>query len=271
MPCRRLGRLASVVPASPTNTSSEASVRRHSASERLQAGQRSRVRTPISAPLERTSGVTASAGRAASSGRRVIVVPRASLLWKPLPAVRRSTRCCAHGPKISASLGEAMRGGRAAGVRGEVARHVEVGSGRRAGRRRCGTSRVHCSRVLAHRPDARSARTAVLRRVVAARSRATVWYRPTGSMSSRRSCSAERVDASRAAPACRSSCQLGVMPPTTVRARRTARTGRRSTRVVVEEVGEVGEQLEAVVDRRRRSRWNCAVAERALRSRSDRL
>jgi hypothetical protein len=78
MPRRRLAALGSVVPASPTYTSSESESRRHNASELWSPGITS-VRTPSSTPLALTSGATRSTGSPVF-GSVVVVVPRASLL-----------------------------------------------------------------------------------------------------------------------------------------------------------------------------------------------
>ena len=78
-PTRRLGRPASVVPASPTNSSSESSPRYHS--ESVDCSPRTRtVRRPNSAPFARTSGVTGSAGS-----------PRGGIDRR---SPRRARRCC---------------------------------------------------------------------------------------------------------------------------------------------------------------------------------
>src|SRR2546427_103308 len=61
MPRRRLGRLASVVPASPLNTSSEASSSRHSESEDCRCGTTS-ARIPISSPRVFTRAGTLAGG-----------------------------------------------------------------------------------------------------------------------------------------------------------------------------------------------------------------
>ena len=79
----RVARLASVSPASPENTSSEPSLSCQSATVLVRPGS-AFVRTPISEPLDLTSGVT---GVIASPvcGLTRVTVPRASLLWKPSP------------------------------------------------------------------------------------------------------------------------------------------------------------------------------------------
>lgn len=77
MPRRRVGRLGSVDPPSPVNRSSESSDSVHSASVALTRSP-ANSRPPISAPRERTSGVTLLAG-APELGSTVMVVPRASL------------------------------------------------------------------------------------------------------------------------------------------------------------------------------------------------
>ena len=104
-PVRCEGRLASVVPASPTNRSSESCRRRHSASVVVNPGRR-RLRRPASYPVVRTSGSTRCTGSLVF-GSTVIVVPRASLLWKPCPQLRKYS-VFDHGPKISESLGESI-------------------------------------------------------------------------------------------------------------------------------------------------------------------
>jgi hypothetical protein len=70
---RRDGREGSVVPASPTNSSSDAVLSCHSDRVDFQPGITVQ-RTPTSEARVRTKGLTASTGW---------VVPRASLEWKP--------------------------------------------------------------------------------------------------------------------------------------------------------------------------------------------
>jgi len=65
------------------NTSSESRWRNQYVNVLCRCGMAT-VRAPTSAPTARTSGVTRSAGLPSAS--TVIVVPLASLLWKPLPA-----------------------------------------------------------------------------------------------------------------------------------------------------------------------------------------
>jgi hypothetical protein len=60
-------------------------------------------RIPISLPLARTSGVTCETG-SPLDGSRAIVVPRASLLWKPRPAFTYSS-VPRHGPTIAPPFG----------------------------------------------------------------------------------------------------------------------------------------------------------------------
>ena len=84
IPCRRLGRPARR-PASPTNTSSESSPSVHAVTVICIRGMRT-VLILISAPVARASGVTRLAGSPVT-GSTVIVAPRASLLWKPRPAL----------------------------------------------------------------------------------------------------------------------------------------------------------------------------------------
>ena len=81
-PTRRLGRLGSVVPASPTNSSSESKSSTNSASELVRSGI-ALVRMPISAPLERTSSGTRSSGVTLSLGSTVMVAPLMSLECRP--------------------------------------------------------------------------------------------------------------------------------------------------------------------------------------------
>ena len=87
MPMRRLGRLASVVPASPTKRISEAESRKKSATE-LFSPSIALVRTPISPPWVGTRKGDLRHSGVRSTGSCVIVVPRASLLWKPWPMFR---------------------------------------------------------------------------------------------------------------------------------------------------------------------------------------
>ncbi len=65
------------------------------------------MRTPTSAPLARTIGLTRSAVVTPSAGSTVIVVPRASFSWKPRPALTKNS-VSAHGPNTNESLGLAM-------------------------------------------------------------------------------------------------------------------------------------------------------------------
>src|SRR2546423_2213284 len=102
MPSRRLGRLGCVVPASPTNTSSEAMSRRQSATE-VCTHLNGDARRPSSPPFARTSAFTRSAA-APVAGSTLIVAPRTSLLWKPYPALTKYSTLD-HGPKTRPSLG----------------------------------------------------------------------------------------------------------------------------------------------------------------------
>ena len=65
------------------------------------------MRTPTSAPLARTIGLTRSAVVTPSAGSTVIVVPRASFSWKPRPALMKNS-VSAHGPNTNESLGLVM-------------------------------------------------------------------------------------------------------------------------------------------------------------------
>ena len=61
------------------------------------------LRKPTSRARERTRGVTLSAASPVF-GSSVIVVPRASLLWKPLPMLKYAS-VSRHGPAITLRLG----------------------------------------------------------------------------------------------------------------------------------------------------------------------
>src|SRR5260221_5509450 len=87
MPRRRLGRLGSVVPASPTNKSSEALVSLHRASDDWRFGIAS-VRMPISSPLVFTSAGTFSTA-APVLGSTVVVVPCTSFERNPSTYLRK--------------------------------------------------------------------------------------------------------------------------------------------------------------------------------------
>ena len=76
------GRLGSVVPASPTNKSSESKLSMNTATE-LVSPSIALVRMPSSAPRERTSSGTRPCGVALSMGSTVMVAPRMSLLCRP--------------------------------------------------------------------------------------------------------------------------------------------------------------------------------------------
>ena len=78
MPVRRLGRLASVSPASPTNTISEAESSTNRLAALVSPGT-SLLRKPTSAPLVLTRNGEAASGEP-SMGDSVMVTPRASLL-----------------------------------------------------------------------------------------------------------------------------------------------------------------------------------------------
>ena len=79
------GRPASVVPASPTNSSSESRSSVQTATVDCTCGIAT-VRRPISAPLRAHQRRDAIGGQV-GAGSTVIVAPRASLLWKPMPAL----------------------------------------------------------------------------------------------------------------------------------------------------------------------------------------
>jgi len=95
----------SVVPPSPLNTSSLSSFRYQRASDDCTFGRAS-VRTPSSAPVLRTSGVAESTG-SPDFGSTLIVTPRASLLWKPVPALTKYS-VLYQGPNTNDAFGEAM-------------------------------------------------------------------------------------------------------------------------------------------------------------------
>ena len=171
MPRRRLARLASVVPASPTNTSSESRSSSHSASELCRPGIAS-VRTPSSQPLARDQARHRLSAASPVFGSTVVVVPRASLLWKPRPALTKNS-VLLHRPEDQRQLGRDLRVARLgrswpqrAGCRRRSA------TGRRARRRRCATT-VSLQRAsapytpsqrLAHRVVARGRRDAAVPR-----------------------------------------------------------------------------------------------------------
>ena len=64
------------------------------------------MRAPTSSPREATRPGTLSMA-SPLFGSSLAVVPRASLLWKPRPALKKNS-VFAHGPKISESLGDSM-------------------------------------------------------------------------------------------------------------------------------------------------------------------
>src|SRR6476619_1687193 len=102
---RRLGRLASVVPVSPTNTISESKSSRNTAKV-LVVSLTGCVRTPISAPFDRTRNGEGETGDRLT-GSTVVTVQRASLLRKPVPALRYNS-VFAHGPNTRPSFGLGM-------------------------------------------------------------------------------------------------------------------------------------------------------------------
>ena len=80
---------------------------------------------PTSAPIASTSGSTRSAGVTPSVGSTRMVVPRASLLWNPLPTLTKNS-VSLHGPRMSEKTGTHDRIRRPPGVLCEVAVDVEV-------------------------------------------------------------------------------------------------------------------------------------------------
>ena len=101
-PWGRLPADGSVAPASPTNSSSlsSPSAQSETVDRSPRAGE---TRSPTSAPRERTSGSTRDAASPVA-GSTVIVVPRASLLWKPQPPLRYSS-VVRDGVRISDAFG----------------------------------------------------------------------------------------------------------------------------------------------------------------------
>src|ERR1700736_4344367 len=120
MPYRRLGRLATVFPASPENRISDAESSRNRLTALSSFGM-ILVRSPISAPLVLTRNGDACSAEP-SVGDSVMVTPRASLLWNPAPALMKNS-VLANGPNTMPNLGLPMKAlalPELAGVRNEL-------------------------------------------------------------------------------------------------------------------------------------------------------
>ena len=143
----------------------------HSASELCSPGTIS-VRTPSSPPFGAPAASPDRPDRRLLAAT-VAVVPRASLLWKPWPALTKYS-VLLHGPKTSDSLGETMLSFACRCSR-RCARHVEV---ERSARRPATVRNQGCPlrRVLGVQ-GRRWSRAPRLSCVVAARSRARPWRR----------------------------------------------------------------------------------------------